>query len=1184
MFTHLHVHSHYSLLDGLPKIADLVSAAKNKGFNSLAITDHGVLYGAVEFYKICLRENIKPIIGLEAYVAARGLKQKEGRLEDKSNHLTLLAKNYEGYKNLMKLTSIAHIEGFYYKPRIDFETLIRFSEGLVVLSGCVNSELSQSLLSGNLSAAQEIALRYKENFPHYYIEIQRQKIEGDPDFASKQTLLNDRLITLANKLSIPLVATADSHYLDPGDAEAQDILVCISTGRTIEEQDRLTMRHVNLSLASEKEMLNLFSDIPQAIEESGRIAELVDIEIPLGTYKFPRFEIPQDSTHEMFLRRLAFEGLAREYNIPKTELRKKLPEETKRLEYELGIIIDKGYPSYFLIVADFANWARQNDIIATTRGSAAGSLVAFVLGITTINPLAFNLPFERFLNPERPSAPDIDMDFADTRRDEVIEYVSQKYGRDKVAQIVTFGTMMARAAVRDVGRALGVAYSKCDRIAKLIPFGRQGFPMTIKEAIKISPDLKRAYKEDAESKRILDLSQKVEGVARHASVHAAGVVISPTPLTDFTPLRADTETGTITTQYDMHACEDVGLVKMDFLGIRNLSILGSAVTIVKKTKNLSVDLDKLPLDDKKTYELLAAGNTVGLFQLGGAGMTRYLKELKPTKIEDIMAMIALYRPGPMESIPEFIRRKHDATAVSYLDPSLREILESSYGILTYQDDVLLIAIKIAGYSWLEADKLRKAMGKKIPKEMAEQKEKFIDGSMKNGWTMEKTVKLWALIEPFAAYGFNKAHAASYGIVAYQTAYMKANFPVAYMAAVLTAESSNLETVAEAVAECTNMGIAVLPPDVNESLSDFTVIDDERIRFGLSAIKNLGSDVVEKIIEERKGGGQFKTLSEFISRTFVKNFNKKSWEALAKCGALDGYGERNQLLSNTDYVLNVARSFAKDKESGTSSLFGEQSSGTISITLTETEPVDLRQKLAWEKELLGLYVSSHPLEEFKVILAGFGESVAEMKKNHKERRVTFGGIITKVKTILTKKGDQMCFAEVEDLTGSVELVVFPKTFNDSRSILITDTLVKISGKFTEKDGEPKILADKIESLERSVTSDQLPGGEDLTSEKSSDLQATSYPSRLGSRSEADKLQAGEPQSGSTRQRITIPIPEGADPGVFQRLKKVFEDHPGEVAVTLTFPSPHGFDKKVETEFKVSADDAFKKSVKSLLKIG
>ncbi|MDP2933301.1 MAG: DNA polymerase III subunit alpha, partial [bacterium] len=906
-----------------------------------------------------------------------------------------------------------------------------------------------------------------------------------------------------------------------------------------------------------------------------KIAEAVKIEIPLRRWAFPHFPIPEGSTYDSFLRQLAQEGLEREYKMPLIELQKIHPAVAERFEYEMNIISKKDYSSYFLVVADYTNWSRKRGIIATTRGSAAGSLVAYALGITTINPLDYQLPFERFLNLERPLPPDIDMDFADQRRDEVIAYVTQKYGKDKVAQIVTFGSMLARAAVRDVGRALGVPYSKCDKIAKMIPFGRQGFHVTINDALKLSPELKSIYEQDEETKKIIDLSRKVEGVARHASVHAAGVVISPAPLTDYTPLRMDMETETITTQYDMHSVEDTGLVKMDFLGIRNLSILGNSVEIVNKTKNIEINLNKIPLDDKKTFDLLAEGRTTGLFQLGGSGMTKYLKELKPTTVRDIMAMIALFRPGPMESIPEFIRRKHNPELISYLDPKLETILSASYGILTYQDDVLLIAIEVAGYTWEETDKLRKAMGKKIAREMAEQKEKFIQGCVKNGLSSNKAIKLWSLIEPFAAYGFGKAHAAAYGIVAYQTAYMKANYPVEYMAAVMTAESGNMETVAEAVAECKNMKITVLPPDVNESLDGFTAIDDRTIRFGLGAVKNLGSDVIEKIISERKKAGKFNTLSDFVIRASGRNFNKKSWEALAKCGALDKFGERNELLFNTDMILNLARSYLKEQDTAQNSLFSASASRPLRITLQTATAADNRVKLAWEKELLGLYVTSHPLEEYRGIIEKFGESVAKIKAERLERSLSCGGILTSVRTILTKRGEQMCFAQMEDFSGSIELVVFPRTFTQYRQWLLPDKIVKITGKLSPKDEEAVILVDKIEELD---TTSSPAASASITHSQNSEHDE-------GANSATPSPLAGEGEGATNgkkpEKRMTIAIPENADPGIFMRLKTVFEKFPGDVRVALDIPSPHGPKKPVLTDFYVDVSDIMKNEVRKAL---
>ncbi|MEK9181121.1 MAG: DNA polymerase III subunit alpha, partial [Patescibacteria group bacterium] len=957
-----------------------------------------------------------------------------------------------------------------------------------------------------------------------------------------------------------------------------DILVCVETGKNVADGDRLDMRATDLALKTEQEMTELFADLPAAIKNTEVVAAAVNIEIPLRQWAFPNFDLPPEHSYDSYLRKLVSKGLALEYKKSFEEITREHPEAVKRLEYELDIISKKGYSSYFLVVSDFANWSRSQGIISTTRGSAAGSLVAFALGITSVNPLEYQLPFERFLNLERPLPPDIDTDFADNRRDEVIEYVAAKYGKDKVAQIVTFGSMLARAAVRDVGRVLGVPYSKCDKIAKLIPFGKQGFHMTIEQALKLSPELRAAHEQDAETKKVIDLAKKVEGVARHASIHAAGVVISPVPLTNYTPLRSDNETGTITTQYDMYSIEETGLVKMDFLGIRNLSILGRAVEIVKRAKNIDIDIYHLPLDDKKTFELLSTGKTIGLFQLGGSGMTKYLKDLKPTNVRDIMAMVALYRPGPMESIPEFIARKHNPNLIEYLDPRLKEILSASYGVLTYQDDVLLIAIKIAGYSWEEADKLRKAMGKKIPREMAEQKEKFLEGCMKNGLPSKKALKLWSLIEPFAAYGFNKAHAASYGIVAYQTAYMKANFPVEYMTAVMSAEAGNTENIAEAVAECVNLGITVLPPDVNESLKNFTYIDEQHIRFGLSAIKNLGSDVVEKIIEERQRSGKFATLDDFITRTFVRNFNKKSWEALVKCGALDSFGERGRLLANTDNILNLARSYASELASAQNSLFGARSAGGLKIQLQSAPESEPREKLAWEKELLGLYITSHPLEEFRNIFKKW-EPISRLKAQGRETSIICGGILTRVKTILTKKGEQMCFAQLEDLSGSIELVVFPRTFAEAREFLVVDKIVKVSGKFQLKDEEPKILADKIEELVLTPSP---------TSERRTLPTIFSSPATAGedvglpTSSPTTRTESGEKNHEKTvEKRITISIPADANPGIFMKLKSVFEAHPGPIRVALNIPSPHGAKKPILTDFYINDTEETKNEIKKVL---
>lgn len=1143
-FTHLHVHSHYSLLDGLAKIPELVQNAKAKGFTSLALTDHGAMYGIVEFYKECRDKGISPILGVEAYLAPRKLTDKQHKLDDQTSHLVLLARNMTGYKNLLKLVTIAHLQGFYYKPRIDHETLAQYHDGLVALSACLKGEIPQALAQGDDKKVKELVQWYLSTFGenNFYLEVQ-----AHPEL-SEQVTLNQALRKLSQEFSLPLVATNDCHYLETSDREAQDILVCIQTGKKVTDEKRLDMRGLDTSLKTEAVMRQELPDFLDAIEQTGRLAAELKVELPLGQRFFPSFPTPQGETPEAYLRLQTEQGLAKHFpNGVEDKVR-------ERLEYEMDIITKKGYASYFLVVADFVNWARAQKIIATTRGSAAGSLVSYLIGITTVNPLTYQLPFERFLNPHRPSPPDIDMDFADNRRDEVIAYVTAKYGVDQVAQIVTFGTMAARAAVRDVGRALGLPYGLCDRVAKLIPLGSQGFHMTIERALREAPELKNLTETDPQIRQLLSLAQKVEGCVRHASIHAAGVVISPTPLNDYVPLQYDVEGKHIITQYDMWSCEDVGLVKMDFLGIRNLSIMGSAVNIIKKTKGLDIDLAAIPLNDKKTYDLMAKGETMGIFQLGGSGMTRYLKELKPSTITDVMAMVALFRPGPMESLPEFIRRKHNPKAITYLDPRLKEILKDSYGIITYQDDVLMIAVKLAGYTWEEADKLRKAMGKKIPREMARQKEKFISGCIVGGLSETKANQLWELIEPFAAYGFNKAHAASYGIVAYQTAYLKANFPTEFMAALMTAESDDLPTVAQAVAECKRLNITVLPPDVNESLATFTVVNDKCIRFGLSAIKNLGAQVIENIIAERKLNGPFVSLVDFIERAARREFTKKSLESLIKCGALDSFGfDRGQLLAAMETLLSHAKNSQRAKIAKQSSLFGSSKTEHLTLRLPETPPASQKAKLTWEKEFLGLYVTKHPLQEYMTQLNGRVVPISELDSLSGEPMITIAGLVTATKAVTTKKGELMMFATLEDLNGTCELIAFPDTYRNERDKLVTDAIVAVRGRLSKKNGERKVIIESIISL---------PKAEETTKQLNAWLNGSN---------------SSKP---SDDQALTIILPADTSPEIMAELKKLLEHHSGKQRVVLEIKQT-GKSQRVNTPYKVDPTPEFIKQCQSLL---
>lgn len=1486
-FVHLHTHSHYSLLDGLTKIPDLVRAAKARGFSALALTDYGSLYGAIEFYETCRKEGTKPIIGYEAYLAPNGRFSKQPHVDAHAPHLILLAETYEGYQNLMWLSSRGHLDGFYYKPRIDKELLRERHAGIIALSGCMAGELAQAAKNDDtLEQAKRVAQDYHELFGdgNFFIELQ-----DHPELDGQMTV-NTKLVQLSRELNIPLVVTRDVHYLNPEDAEAQDILTCIREGKTVDQPNRFTFRHVDRSLCAAADIAGRFQHVPDALENTVKIAERVRCEIPLHQWHFPPIALPEGKTADDMLREEAQRGIREKLTVT--------PDIQERMDYELDIITKKGYSPYFLVVADLMRYAHEHNIVATTRGSAAGSLVSYALGIVSVNPLFFRLPFERFLNPYRPSPPDIDMDYADDRRDEMLAYATEKYGVEKVAQIITFGTMMARGSVRDAGRALGFSYGFCDQVAKLIPFGSQGFAMTIERALGEEPELKKLYESNADVKRLLEVAKKIEGCARHTSIHAAGVVIAPTALTDFTPIQYETGGEKIVTQYEMYSVEAAGLLKMDFLGIRNLSILGHAVEFVEKTTGAKVDINDLPWDDKLTFEMLARGETMGVFQLGGSGMTRYLKELRPSSIFDIMAMVALFRPGPMESIPEYIRRKHNPSLVTYPDPRLEKILDRSYGVITYQDDVLLTAMELAGYNWEEVDKFRKAIGKKIPAEMAKQKIKFFQGCRDHGQlTEEKIEELWQLIEPFAAYGFNKcltgdtrimdprdgsyatlaelfvtqkkgaavalqknyklhgeprflviqngvksiyalqtrsgrriratanhpflkfegwtrldalrvgdriavprtlptpkgldidprtlrvlgyliaegnlchphgvyfystrddeiedfiravqvfsnvrvtvdrsksaasvyvgqvdqkkgnelmrwlkqlglfgkkatekklpasvyqlnqdelshliaalwqgdgsvqndaygqifyatsspelagqlqhlllrlsilstihhtrfnyrggykygyritvsqkdmveqfartvgryllkekkvalgaillrlekiyagrrgviargtkdtipiavqmvvrqemvaqgfslgrmiresglaerlfhddlrrigftrpvlkiigevmrsnriqeiagsdvywdeivsitpagkemtynlevpgshnfvandiivhnSHAASYAVVAHQTAYLKAHYPVQFMTAILTAEAGDMDKVAAIAHECERMGIAVLPPDVNESFRDFAMIpvaenEQPRIRFGLNAIKNLGAHIADVIYRERKERGQYTSLDNFLLRIQDKDLNKKSLESLIKCGAMGSFGhDRGMLLANTDTILSFHKAVQDEEKQNQHSLFGEGAAAQPKLTLAEAPPAAPEDTLAWEKELLGLYVSAHPFDAIARVMEGALTPVSQVAETGAGQWVIIGGVLAKAERKITKKGDVMLFVTLEDKSGAAEMLVFPRLYQQSADAWKEGAMLCVMAKTSKEEGDNKLFAEKV----------------------------------------------------------------------------------------------------------------------------
>ncbi|MDA3802659.1 MAG: DNA polymerase III subunit alpha [Patescibacteria group bacterium] len=1084
-FVHLHNHSHYSLLDGLTKLDELVNFAKEQGSPAVALTDHGTMYGVIEFYQLAKKAGIKPIVGVEAYLAPGSRHDKNTREDARSRHLVLLAKNETGYRNLIKLTSTAHLEGFYYKPRIDWEVLQKHHEGVIALSACLGGEIPQLIMAKKFDKAKKRIKEYNDLFGqgNYYLELQ------DHPELENQMEVNEKLIEFSKELNVPLVATNDVHYFKKDDAQAQDILLCLQNKKKIYEKDRMTMiGKGDYSMRPNAEMKEAFNHVPEAVENTVKIADACNLEIDLGHTELPTFQVPEGYDEGSYFRKLCEKGLYEKYSVLKDEKGEWVVEDENRMpeglsvkdiidrfEYELKIISNMGWPAYFLIVADFVKWARDHKIVVGPgRGSAAGSLVCYLTGITNLDPLIYDLLFERFLNPDRISMPDIDLDFADIRRGDVLDYVSEKYGHDHVSQIITFGTMAARAAVRDVGRVLDAPYEYCDRISKSIPMFTK-----IQEALDEVPEFKEIYQEE-EAKKIIDYALRLEGVARHSSTHACGVLITPKPLTEYVPVQyASSSDKTIISQYSLHPVEDLGLLKMDFLGLKNLTIIEAALKIIKNTRGDEIDIDNLPLEDKEAYKLFQEGATTGVFQFESSGMKRYLKELKPTEFEDIIAMVALYRPGPMEWIPDYIDGKHGKKKVEYLHPKLEPILNKTYGVAIYQEQVMQISRSLAGFTPGEADILRKAMGKKIAELLAKQKAKFIDGCVKNGIYKELAEKVFSFIEPFAGYGFNRSHAACYALIGYQTAYLKAHYPVEFMAALLTADQGDTDRIAIEIEECRNMGISIMPPDINESFASFTVVSSNTkdnkpidkseklhtIRFGLKAVKNVGDHIVDEIIEERKNNGPYKDIFDMLERITDKDLNKKSLESLIKCGALDNYGERGRLLSNLERLLSYNKEAVKNKNSKQSSLFADAPAvGLSKMTLDEAPPVEQNEKLTWEKELLGLYVSEHPYNIFRQYLSSYVVPLASLQAHRNEDGIVIAGIVSSFKKILTKKGEAMLFAKIEDATKSIEALVFPKVYKETSELWQPGQAVIMDGSVSEKDSDVKFLIDRVKPLD------------------------------------------------------------------------------------------------------------------------
>ncbi len=1050
-FVHLHVHTEYSLLDGASKIKPLVARAKELGMPALAITDHGCMYGVVEFYKEAKKAGIKPIIGCEVYLAKESRFGKQGLERDGAFHLVLLAKNLAGYRNLVKLVSAGYLEGFYYKPRIDKELLREHADGLICLSACLGGEIPSLLMAENDEAAAQAVESFLSIFDkdHFYLELQDHHMP-------EQKPVNEKLLALAARYGVGLVATNDLHYINRSDAEAQDILLCIQTGKTVDALDRMRFPTEEFYLKSGEEMTRLFPDCPEAITNTLAIAERCTFDLPMGELLLPSCAVPAGETPATYLLRLCETGLVERYGSAAHE------EARARLEYELGVIAQMGYESYFLIVWDFVQYAKQNGIpVGPGRGSAAGSIVAYLLGITDIDPLAYGLLFERFLNPERVSMPDIDIDFCYERRQQVFDYLVEHYGQDHVGQIITFGTLAARAAIRDVGRALNLPYGDVDRVAKLVP---EELGITLEKALSSSRDFRAAYEAEESVKRLVDLARAVEGTPRHASMHAAGVVIAPRPLTEYVPLQLSAD-GFVTTQFDKDRIEEIGLLKMDLLGLRTLTVIGDALQLIKEQHGVVIDLAKIPLADEQTCQMLARGETPGVFQLESSGMTQLVKDLSPESFQDMIPLVALYRPGPLGTgmVEDFIAGRRGKKGLHHLHPALTPLLKDTFGVVLYQEQVMQIASRLAGFTLGQADLLRRAMGKKKPEALAAQRQNFIDGAKARGIGEAEAKEIFALLEHFAGYGFNKSHSAAYALVAYQTAYLKAHYPVEYMAALLTSVMGASEKMSGYIDICRKMGIAVLPPDINVSRRSFTV-KAGAIRFGLAGVKNVGDGAIEAIMAARQAEGPFHSLYEFCTRVDMRVVNKRVLESLIKAGAMDSLGaNRAQLLAVLEQAVEAAQRCQRDKECGQLGLFDDEPELVTGITLPDIAELPIEQILAMEKEMIGFYVTGHPLDPYRARLTALTPIATLLEEGQDGSRVRTGGMVVTMKRMVTKKGDSMCFLTLEDFISQLEVVVFPKVFYQHNRLLIEGQVLEVRGRLSVNEEEVKLLADDIRTL-------------------------------------------------------------------------------------------------------------------------
>ncbi len=1184
-YVHLHNHTHHSLLDGMTKISELVERVKMLGMEAVAMTDHGTLSGTIEFYKACKNEDIKPIIGMEAYVAARKHTDKEPGKDKARYHLIILAMNNKGYENLMKLSTIANLDGLYYKPRIDHDLLEKYNEGLIILSGCASGEIGESLKNGSYEEAKKTAEWYKSIFgDRYYLEMQDH---GD---WQDQLKINEGVNKLSSELKIPRVLTGDAHYLNKDDAQAHEILLCVGTAAYLSDKNRMSLDGFHLHVRDPKEIIEKWGDQPELITTSKAIADRCDVEIELGNILIPTFPTPPKETEKSYLDKLVYQGLAWRYKkidreksmkLTVSESKKDLPKEVlDRAKFELSVIDNMGFNGYFLIVQDFINWGKDRGIIfGPGRGSAAGSIIAFALNVTDLDPIHYDLLFERFLNPDRISMPDIDIDIQDTRRDEVIQYCIEKYGKDRVANIVTFGTMAARAAVRDVARVLEVPYAEADHLAKMIPPPIQGRHIPLSKSIEEDQDLKEEYETNERAHEVIDFASRLEGTIRSHGVHAAGVVIAPDELVKFAPLEM-AQKGVISTQYPMNPIEDLGLLKMDFLGLSNLTTINNAMRIIKKVYKKEIDLNTLNLDDEKTYELFQRGDTTGVFQLESAGMKRYLKQLKPSVFDDIIAMVALYRPGPMQFIDSFIKRKHGKEKISYLHPKMENALSNTYGVLVYQEQFMQISKDLAGFTGGQADTLRKAVGKKIMAMMKKIKPEFVEGAIKHSNADRQTMELfWDQLEEFANYCFNKSHAACYALISYWTAYLKAHYPDAFMAALMTSDQGDIDRLAIEIAEAQHMGLKVLSPDVNLSFVEFSVVPGENeIRFGLAAVKGVGVGAVEAILEARESG-PFTSPEDFAKRVPANKVNRRVWEALIKSGGFDSMGDRSDLLFNLDAILSFASKLQKEALSGQTDLFSGLTEEAVSVVASslDLKPALSRhsekERLTWERELLGLYLSAHPLDPYSVYLEEQTIPLVNITPETDGKTITIGGIISSIRAITTKSGSKMAFVRIEDKTNEIEIVVFPKMYQDIAEKLQQDAVVRVSGKVNARS-QAGTLQDEAKVVVNDIV---IVSQEELDNYKATGKKIKSPTASKKVKTEKQKDNSNEEEL-SLPQTMYIHVKNTNDHESLREMKKQLSNFPGESQIILVLGEDK--DSAIRLPFTAGLSDTLVTSLQSI----